>query len=98
VPESIVAKLFLISGAVQGVGYRFFARSAAQQLGVAGYAKNLKDGRVEVYAVGPEGAVAALRAELAKGPRFSDVSGVEDVEKAVDPRYMDRFTIERDAW
>ena len=97
-PETTTARLFLISGMVQGVGYRFFARSAAQRLGVSGYAKNLSDGRVEVYAIGSPGALAALRAELARGPRFASVSNVEDEERAVDSRYADRFTIERDDW
>jgi acylphosphatase len=98
VSDSIVARLFIISGSVQGVGYRYFARSAAQQLGVSGYAKNLRDGRVEVYAVGPEEAVAALRAELERGPRFACVAGIEELDRGVDSRYADRFTIERDAW
>jgi acylphosphatase len=88
----------MISGMVQGVGYRYFARSSAQQLGVSGYAKNLRDGRVEVYAVGTVDALAALRTELERGPRFADVSGVEHEDRAVDPRYEGRFTIERDDW
>jgi acylphosphatase len=83
---------------VQGVGYRFFARSAAQRLGVSGYAKNLSDGRVEVYAIGSPAALTALRAELVRGPRFGSVSNVEDEERAVDSRYAGRFTIERDDW
>ena len=51
VGDERIAKRFFASGLVQGVGYRFFARRAAERLGVAGYAKNLRDGRVEVYAV-----------------------------------------------
>ncbi|MFZ0911178.1 MAG: acylphosphatase [Candidatus Acidiferrales bacterium] len=97
-PDTTTARVFLISGMVQGVGYRFFARGAAQRLGVSGYAKNLGDGRVEVYAIGTPGALAALRTELARGPRFASVSGVDDEERAVDSRYADRFTIERDDW
>ena len=97
-PETTTARLFLISGMVQGVGYRFFARGAAQRLGVSGYAKNLSDGRVEVYAIGSPALLAALRAELARGPRFASVSNVEDEERGVDSRYAGRFTIERDDW
>lgn len=96
--DPIIARLFLVSGMVQGVGYRYFARTAAQQYGVFGYAKNLSDGRVEVYAIGAPQAIAALRAELERGPRFASVSAIEDEEVTVDPRYKDRFTIERDAW
>jgi acylphosphatase len=98
VPDTTTARVFHISGMVQGVGYRFFARSAAQALGVSGYAKNLSDGRVEVYAIGSPAALAALRAELARGPRFARVANVDDEESAVASRYGDRFTIERDDW
>ena len=47
-----VAKKYVVSGRVQGVGYRFFAERVAQELGMGGYVKNLWDGRVEVY--GPQ--------------------------------------------
>src|SRR2546422_7507960 len=49
-----VAKKYVVSGRVQGVGYRFFAERVAQELGMGGYVKNLWDGRVEVYAIGDE--------------------------------------------
>ncbi|HEY4740522.1 MAG TPA: acylphosphatase [Candidatus Acidoferrales bacterium] len=97
-PDTTTARLFHISGMVQGVGYRFFARSAAQRLGLVGYAKNLSDGRVEVYAIGSPAALTTLRAELVRGPRFASVSNVEDEERAVDSRCAGRFTIERDDW
>ncbi len=54
-PVRVVA---LVSGHVQGVGYRWFVRSAAQAAGLAGTATNLPDGRVEVVL---EGAAAAVR-------------------------------------
>jgi acylphosphatase len=47
--DQLSAKRFYVSGYVQGVGYRFFARRAAGKLGVRGFVKNLRDGRVEVY-------------------------------------------------
>ena len=47
-----LAKRFYVSGAVQGVGFRFFVEDVAAKLGIAGYVKNLFDGRVEVYAIG----------------------------------------------
>ena len=53
---------------VQGVGYRYFARGAAERLGVAGYVKNLRDGRMEVYAAGPAKVLAALRTRIERGP------------------------------
>jgi len=81
------AKKFLISGRVQGVGYRFFAERWAQQLGLAGYVKNLWDGTVEVYAIGDVESLEAFKLRLAEGPRSGRVSGVSESDEAVDKRY-----------
>jgi acylphosphatase len=58
----------LVSGDVQGVGYRWFVRSQAQVDGVTGSAANLPDGRVEVVLEGPADAVGRVVAAL-DGPR-----------------------------
>ena len=87
------AKKFVISGRVQGVGYRFFAERWAEQLGIAGYVKNLWDGTVEVYAVGDAAALEQFKLRLAEGPRMGRVAGVSESEEALDKRYV-RFTIE----
>ena len=58
----------LVSGSVQGVGYRWFVRSQAQTAGVVGSATNLADGRVEVVLEGPPDAVRRVVAVL-DGPR-----------------------------
>jgi acylphosphatase len=58
----------VVSGHVQGVGYRWFVRELAGAAGLAGSATNLPDGRVEVVAEGPEDAVRALVGALG-GPR-----------------------------
>lgn len=88
-----IAKTFLISGRVQGVGFRYFAENEARNLGVCGYVKNLWDGRVEVYAIGEEPSLRALRARLARGPRGARVSGVEESDDPVNPEYKS-FMIE----
>ena len=70
----------VVSGRVQGVGFRYFAERAARKAGVAGWVRNLPDGRVETVAEGSNGAVEAYLAEIRKGPfgsRVSDVA-VED--------------------
>ena len=54
----------VVSGHVQGVGYRWFVRGLATDAGLAGSARNLPDGRVEVVAEGPDDAVRALVAAL----------------------------------
>jgi acylphosphatase len=54
----------VVSGHVQGVGYRYFVRRLATERGLAGSARNLPDGRVEVVLEGPEDAVDAVLAAL----------------------------------
>jgi acylphosphatase len=76
-------RIFLISGRVQGVGYRYFAEVSARQTGVTGWARNLDDGRVEVHANGTEAQLDDFEARLRQGPRFADVRSVESKEAAV---------------
>ena len=77
------AKRWLISGDVQGVGFRFFVQRKATALGIAGWTRNLDDGRVEVYGVGDADALNDLAAALHAGPRGARVSGVEEREDTV---------------
>ena len=88
-----VAKKFVISGRVQGVGFRFFAERCADQLGIAGYVKNRWDGDVEVYAIGDPASLAEFKRLLAQGPRSALVSNVEETSAAVSRQYR-RFEIE----
>ncbi|HUR13791.1 MAG TPA: acylphosphatase [Mycobacteriales bacterium] len=57
-----------VKGRVQGVGFRWWTRARALELGLSGSATNLADGRVEVVAEGPEDACRALLALLPAGP------------------------------
>ena len=82
------ARLYLISGRVQGVGYRAFAAHAARQVKVAGWARNLADGRVEVQAVGTLGQLDVLEGWLRKGPRWAEVRGVEVRETAAPETFL----------
>lgn len=66
-----------VSGLVQGVWYRASTQEQALQLGVSGYARNLRDGRVEILACGEEEAVFALRDWLWKGPPHARVNDVK---------------------
>jgi acylphosphatase len=63
-----VRRVALVSGHVQGVGYRWFVRGLAEAAGVSGSARNMPDGRVEVVLEGPDEAVDRLVAEL-HGPQ-----------------------------
>jgi acylphosphatase len=91
-----LAKRFYVSGTVQGVGFRFFAENAAARLGIAGYVKNMFDGRVEVYAIGDAAQLDGLRKELWRGPRMAGVEKVTESDAAILPEYTNGFTIERD--
>jgi acylphosphatase len=68
---------YVVRGRVQGVGYRYFALRAAEELGVAGFARNLPDGSVEVVAEAGEGVLGEFEARLRSGPSFASVSEVE---------------------
>jgi acylphosphatase len=67
---------FMVSGLVQGVGFRYFAARRAQEFGLTGYVKNLPSGDVEVMASGEKGMISDFAAALRVGPRGSRVSAV----------------------
>jgi acylphosphatase len=87
----MTARRFIISGRVQGVGYRYFALRAAEWCGIVGTARNLPDGTVEVVAQGDEAAVGAFRAHLERGPSFGRVDRI--VEEPAPPAAHDTFRI-----
>jgi len=72
-----VRRRAVVSGVVQGVGFRWSARAEAQRLGVTGFARNRPDATVEVEAEGTPAAVAAFVSWLKKGPPSARVSSVE---------------------
>jgi acylphosphatase len=76
----------VVSGRVQGVGFREFTRMTAQRLGIAGWVRNLPDGEVEVVARLPPGRRAAFLVQLRQGPRLSRV---EDVALSAAPPEAD---------
>jgi acylphosphatase len=75
-----IARKFVISGTVQGVGFRFFTQRSAARHQVRGYVRNLEDGRVEALAEGEPKAVQAFLEDLSTGPIYARV---EDVEETV---------------
>jgi acylphosphatase len=68
---------YLISGRVQGVGYRRFVQREASRLGLRGKVRNLRDGRVEACVDGDVAKIAELDSLLAEGPSFSQVKSVD---------------------
>lgn len=85
----MVARRFIISGSVQGVGYRFFAMRAAARHQVLGTVRNLPDSRVEVMAEGERAAMDEFKKELTAGPTLAQVSDIEETDLPVTGRYRD---------
>ena len=76
-PSSRARQLVALArGRVQGVGYRAFCADEAMRMGVAGYARNLPDGRVEVLAEGDESTLRQFIDRLREGPALSRVTEV----------------------
>ena len=89
-----IARRYFISGEVQGVGFRFFAQRVAARHQVAGYVRNLRDGRVEVLAEGTPESIEGLKHDLAAGPAQARVEQVEEI--SLDPtNSYSAFRIER---
>jgi len=64
----------VVTGRVQGVGFRAFVSRRAAELGLVGWVRNRPDGGVEAEAAGPEAALRAFVAALEAGPRLAHVS------------------------
>ena len=92
--NGIVARRYVVTGRVQGVGYRNFVEHLAGKIQIDGYVRNLRDGSVEVLAIGTPENLLKLRRGLEKGPMMARVSGVAEEPSAVESRYMGNFTIE----
>ena len=93
-PEAMQARRIHVSGQVQGVGYRYFARHVAEQLHLAGYVRNLADGRVEVYAIGTQSQFENLIAELQHGPRHAIIENLDIENAEMLEEFSSDFTIE----
>jgi len=81
--EQRTARHFVISGNVQGVGYRAFARHAARAIGATGWARNLSNGDVEVHANGTPAQLDDLESSLRQGPRWAEVRSLTSTEAAL---------------
>lgn len=89
---SVSAIHAFVSGQVQGVFFRDTARRRAGALGLQGWVRNLPDGRVELFAQGPDEAVRRLDKWLHEGPRGAEVKGV-DVRPATEDLSLTGFEV-----
>jgi acylphosphatase len=92
------AMRFHVSGRVQGVGYRYFVQRSARQLSIAGYVRNLNDHdrRVEVYAIGTQAQLDALREDLRQGPGHALIEKIAEAEADLLREFASDFSIEYD--
>jgi acylphosphatase len=91
-----IARRYLISGIVQGVGFRYFTQDEAERLHLSGFVRNLRDGRVEIYAIGSPENLARLRAVIERGPRGAMVQQVGEEPAEINPKFAEEFTITYD--
>jgi acylphosphatase len=82
-----------VSGRVQGVGFRFFSRDVAEELGLTGWVRNAPHHKVELEAQGEEGTLAIFCDRLRQGPRLSHVEdvGMTEIPVQVNETSFDIF-------
>lgn len=76
-----MTRRYIITGRVQGVGFRWFVEHEAGALGIAGWVRNNDNGAVEVLASGTADQLARLRKALERGPRAARVDEVQELEE-----------------
>ena len=77
-----IARRYLISGRVQGVGFRYFVHGAAVREGLNGWVRNLPTRHVEVLAEGDSGAMERFEQQLRLGPSAARIDQVDTVDQA----------------
>ena len=86
------ARRIVVTGRVQGVGFRWFVLDAARRLRLVGWTRNLPDGDVELVAQGPGDALDALAEKVATGPGAARVVSVLSSQVEPDPS-LDGFHV-----
>ena len=96
----MTAVRLIVSGRVQGVGFRWSARTEAERVGARGWVRNLPDGTVEIHLEGDDEAVEHMRRWAAEGPPGARVEGVAETD--VEPEDLTTFDVRhragRRAW
>jgi len=75
-----MTRRYIVTGRVQGVGFRWFVEKEARKIGVSGWVRNTDDGSVEVLASGTSDQLERLRKALKQGPRAARVDEVQEVD------------------
>jgi acylphosphatase len=82
-------RVLRIHGKVQGVGYRFFATRVARRLGLKGWITNTRDGSVDAVVEGEKSAIDEWIEELKEGPRYAEVTHIDQETKEFSGRLGD---------
>ncbi|NBC02537.1 MAG: acylphosphatase [Bacteroidetes bacterium] len=90
-----ISKHLIISGRVQGVGFRYFTYRNAKELRLKGWVKNLRDGTVETVFTGDAENVYEMVDKLKEGPASARVENIENVDGSADTDNFNDFTIKR---
>ncbi len=93
--DPLVERRFVVVGAVQGVGYRWFVRDRARALGVDGWVRNMPDGSVVLEVAASAATLARFAAELEAGPPAAEVHEVRVTDRAGADPLPDGFIIVR---
>ena len=91
-----IARRYFVSGIVQGVGFRYFTQDEAERLRLSGFVRNLRDGRVEIYAIGSAENLERLRTLLKRGPRGAMIQHVAEESADIDGKFAQEFSITND--
>ena len=84
---------WIVRGRVQGVGFRWFVWREAERLGLGGFARNLRDGTVEVVSQGADDVLDQLEQALRRGPSSAGVDAVDRLEVPADLQVSNSFEI-----
>jgi acylphosphatase len=93
----MISKQIIVTGRVQGVGFRNYTQRKATQLGVVGWARNLYTSQVEIFAqANDEKILEKFLLEIKKGPLLSKVENIEIIDVDSNSATCDTFRIESD--
>ncbi|MEX1011942.1 MAG: acylphosphatase [Balneolaceae bacterium] len=92
--SQLVQKQILLTGRVQGVGFRYYTQTQARKLGLRGWVRNRSDGRVEVVVQGPQETLDKFLEQLERGPAAASVTDLEIVDQSDRPGEFLTFDVE----
>lgn len=88
-------KHLIISGRVQGVGFRYYTYRNAKEFGIKGWVQNLQDGTVETVLTGSQEDVEKMVDKLKEGPPSSRVQNIKEVNGQINADNFNDFSIRR---